>query len=174
MPKGIYPKNRIPRGPRGPYKVKIKSETQIKYEFYSTVRIGTLAECWVWEGYVNQDGYGRVRYRGRLQLAHRIAWQMEGWAIGTGMRILHTCDNPRCVNLTHLFEGTQADNITDMLSKRRGYQQKKKCCPRGHPYDANNTRFYRGGRVCRACDRDRCKRRDEERRNERGQTGADP
>jgi hypothetical protein len=32
---------------------------------------------------------------------------------------LHRCDNPRCVRPSHLFEGTQLENVVDRHSKGR-------------------------------------------------------
>jgi hypothetical protein len=49
--------------------------------------------------------------------AHRFAWELEHGPIGRGVQILHSCDRPLCVR--HLFDGTQADNVRDMVSKGR-------------------------------------------------------
>lgn len=54
-----------------------------------------------------------------MVLVHRLTWINTNGPIPKGMCVLHTCDNPPCVNLDHLFLGTQADNIADMVAKGR-------------------------------------------------------
>jgi hypothetical protein len=69
------------------------------------------------------------------------------------LKVLHRCDNPICVNPNHLFLGTSADNAQDREAKGRGGNSKKTHCPKGHPYDAENTyvRTRDGKRGCRIC-----------------------
>lgn len=40
--------------------------------------------------------------------------------------LCHTCDEPRCVNPAHLFEGSPKENTQDMLAKNRGGQGRHK------------------------------------------------
>jgi hypothetical protein len=61
-----------------------------------------------------QDAFGR-----RTTTAHRIAYQEAVGPIPKGKSVLHTCDNPSCVNQVHLFLGTQKENIADMVQKGR-------------------------------------------------------
>jgi hypothetical protein len=117
--------------------------------------------CWVWTAGLNRDGYGRI-YRDEQSpavLAHRMAWELENGPIAVGAVICHRCDNPACVRVDHLYVGTQADNLADMFSKRRDRNGRKTQCKRGHAFDEQNTRLYRGLRVCRSCEHDRYARR---------------
>lgn len=74
--------------------------------------------CWLWCGSVNRRGYGKA-HLGHEQLAHRVAWKLSGGAIPRGAHVLHRCDTPSCVNPSHLFVGTHADNMRDKVAKGR-------------------------------------------------------
>lgn len=82
-------------------------------------------ECWWWQA-AKVAGYGvlnvgRIRDGTRRMVkAHRVSWQMSIGPIPKGMLVLHRCDNPSCVNPSHLFIGTNRDNVADMRSKGRG------------------------------------------------------
>lgn len=81
--------------------------------------------CLEWPGYCVPDGYGRVKAGDRSMLVHRMVWEAAHGPLGEGEEVLHHCDNPPCYRLSHLFKGTQLDNIADMDSKgrRREYQR---------------------------------------------------
>jgi len=67
----------------------------------------------------NPKGYGVMERGGRRWLAHRWAWTQEHGPIPAGLFVLHRCDNPPCINVSHLFLGTKADNNADMRTKGR-------------------------------------------------------
>ena len=75
--------------------------------------------CWVWTGVRDKDGYGQFVVNGKNQRAHRIAWAEVNGPIPDGMLICHTCDNPPCVEVSHLFMGTCKDNLHDAALKGR-------------------------------------------------------
>lgn len=87
--------------------------------------------CWVWMRCKDKHGYGRVVYRGRWTLAHRVSFALANGSIPKGICVLHKCDNPSCVNPEHLFSGTQGDNIVDMTRKGRNRLQEFKDSFRG-------------------------------------------
>jgi hypothetical protein len=78
-------------------------------------------QCWEWIGRTlkRKDGSISYGYLDGYGYAHRCSWHIRFGSIPSKMKILHKCDNPTCVNPNHLFLGTQADNIRDMVSKRR-------------------------------------------------------
>jgi predicted DNA-binding protein (UPF0251 family) len=75
--------------------------------------------CWIWQGALNR-GYGRLKWKGRKEYAHRLSWiAFNGDIPKDKPDVLHTCDNPRCLNPVHLFCGTQIDNNADRDKKGR-------------------------------------------------------
>ena len=75
--------------------------------------------CWPWTAYRRPTGYGGFQVENNCERAHRIAWEIMVGAIPVSMHVLHSCDNPSCVNSKHLFLGTQVDNNADMVKKGR-------------------------------------------------------
>lgn len=75
--------------------------------------------CWLWSGTTDTYGYGRFFARGRMHQAHRAAWELYCSEIPEGLCVLHSCDNPPCVNPAHLFLGTKLDNKRDEMKKGR-------------------------------------------------------
>ncbi len=111
-----------------------------------------MNECWEWTGTRQGQGYGILYVEGKSTLAHRFAWAFANGPIPAGMQVLHHCDNPPCTRLSHLFLGTQKDNMQDMASKGRGRKHSSKThCQRGHEYTEENSFYYKGGRSCRTC-----------------------
>jgi HNH endonuclease len=77
------------------------------------------SQCWVWTGASDWDGYGKLRWEGKLQMAHRVAYTCYIGPIPDGLRCCHDCDNPPCINPFHMFLGTDKDNMEDAVRKRR-------------------------------------------------------
>jgi hypothetical protein len=82
------------------------------------LRVEKSEGCWLWTAALDKNGYGWCRAFGRSAFAHRVAWRLTHGAWPT-QALLHSCDNPRCVNPSHLREGTQAENIADAVSRGR-------------------------------------------------------
>ncbi len=71
-------------------------------------------------------GYGKLWWGGKVQLAHRLAWIAWFGPIEEGKFVCHHCDNPSCIEVSHLFVGTQKDNMRDCASKGRTLPQKRR------------------------------------------------
>jgi hypothetical protein len=75
--------------------------------------------CWLWCGSDNGQGYGMFRVNKSYRLAHRCAAALAFGEVGAGLLVMHTCDNPPCVNPAHLRVATQSDNMRDRSEKGR-------------------------------------------------------
>lgn len=86
--------------------------------FWSKVAKGR--GCWGWKDSCGSHGYGQFYIEhAKPLLAHRVSWQVSFGRIPHDKFVLHKCDNKKCVRPDHLFLGTQADNIHDMVAKGR-------------------------------------------------------
>ena len=74
--------------------------------------------CWLWFGSV-ASRYGRIAYKGKYHTTHRLAWELANRPLKPGEVVCHRCDTTVCLNPAHLFVGTQADNMADMVAKGR-------------------------------------------------------
>lgn len=92
--------------------------------FWAKVRKDGPGGCWLWTA-SKMDAYGHGQFTRRVDgkqyhlYAHRVAWELAHGPIPAGKVICHTCDVAECVNVAHLFLGTQADNLNDARAKGR-------------------------------------------------------
>src|SRR3990167_5763706 len=77
-----------------------------------------LGPCLVFVG-ATVNGYGKLSVNHRMWLAHRLAYKLFTGRIRSRMYVLHSCDNKPCFEPSHLFVGTQQDNLNDAISKGR-------------------------------------------------------
>jgi len=121
-------------------------------------RTTKVDDCWIWTGYVDKDGYGRVT----IDYGDYRVSRISAWAFGIlddlGSKdfVCHKsfiCKSKSCVNPEHLYVGDGSENQLDSVEAGTHKEIRKDVCPKGHEYTLVNTitEMGRSGRVTRRC-----------------------
>jgi hypothetical protein len=104
-----------------------KPTVKDKIRFYQKINHNGPNGCWTWEASKKEDGYGRFKFNGKDHRAHRFMYELEhNHKVPKDIHVCHTCDNPSCVNPSHLFLGDNSINMRDMVSKGRNVKNIRK------------------------------------------------
>lgn len=120
--------------------------------------------CLEWQGTLTKFGYGRIWLKDKCVRVHRLSYEIAHGEVPAGLDILHTCDNEKCCEPSHLYAGTDLDNTRDRIARKRDAgpsrrNRDKTVCKRGHPFAGDNLYMVNGYRRCRECERIRARRR---------------
>lgn len=128
----VCKKLNIQKAQREPKKTYLEKK---KEAFISRIN-KTDTACWEWTGAKLPSSYGILSFYGQRTYAHRVSYLLfkdptfklfqEGRNKEDSQHILHTCDNPSCVNPEHLKIGTPGENMKDRDSKGRNRYQRAK------------------------------------------------
>jgi len=95
----------------------------------------TKSGCWRWRGAVStwtrepwDGGYAAFWVGGRVVRGHRWIYEAMIGPISAGMKLLHSCDERRCVNPLHVTQGTQKQNVREMIERGRASRQRRGRC----------------------------------------------
>jgi hypothetical protein len=129
---------------------------RFRVKFAQNIELHGADECWPWQGRTNPQGYGVVSYTTTpgvytSALAHRVAYVLTYGGIPSDTCILHSCDNPSCVNPRHTRIGTHLENSRDERERGRKRQEVLIKRPRlGTTAVAEIRRRYAAGGVSQA------------------------
>lgn len=150
---------------------------QILTKIRARVAIDPETGCWLWQLSTGSNGYAQMRLGSQTRRVHRLAFELwHGWE-PVGLDVHHLCARRRCVNPEHLEAITHRENLLRSASTVTARNAARLRCGQGHAFDQANTyRDRRGSRRCRACNRERARRRAERERaadpgQGRGSTG---
>lgn len=97
-----------------------KSNLSLLDRLLNKVVINDVTDCWEYQGGKNNIGYGFIRDDNKMRTTHRVSYEEHNnIKIPRYMCVCHSCDNPICVNPSHLWLGTMKDNMRDMIQKGR-------------------------------------------------------
>lgn len=85
-------------------------------------QVSRNGRCWLWTGKTNNKGYGSMMFMGKPTGSHVVAWILANGRFPKH-NVCHTCDTPKCVKPSHLFDDTQSANLRDMVNKGRANRE---------------------------------------------------
>jgi len=100
-------------------RVHCRSGWSIEQRLVHYTKVDPISGCHLWQGAVNDGGYGTLGIDGRSQRAHRLAWSVRHGPLPPGVDVCHRCDERRCINPEHLFLDSHAANMADRGRKER-------------------------------------------------------
>lgn len=87
--------------------------------FFDKIEIIPFHSCWERSAGISKHGYGKFKFNKKTVYAHRFSYEFHFGQIPICLFVCHKCDNPSCVRPEHLFLGSHAENMRDMISKGR-------------------------------------------------------
>lgn len=131
------------------------NEKTFEEKFWPRIEMDPNGGCWLWTGGLDTGGYSVIQHQGRTRIGHRLSYENLIGPIPVGLQLDHKCRVRACVNPDHLEPVTAKENV------RRSpiHVGSRKHCPKGHAYDAENTKISgsTGERICISCRREQSK-----------------
>jgi len=113
----------------GKLKLSIEEYKKEKLQYILSRTKQTEKGCLEWNSILKGRRYPIIHFLDKQEAVHRVVWKICKGDISKNMCICHTCDNPKCVNILHLFKGTHKDNMKDKVNKGRQAKGNKICQP---------------------------------------------
>lgn len=96
--------------------------TTVEERLLSKSKVNPSTGCWDWQRAKDRYGYGAFSLRCVARKAHRVSYELFCGPITDDQQVLHSCDNPGCINPSHLFLGSNLNNVADKVAKGRQYR----------------------------------------------------
>lgn len=97
----------------------MKEQIKNKYKKKLLDNIKIIDDCWIWQKFKNNDGYGSIWVEDKIYRTHRLAYLLWIGEIPYNVCVCHKCDNRACINPDHLWIGSHIENMQDMVKKKR-------------------------------------------------------
>lgn len=97
-----------------------KTGSNVIRRLMNNMEVNSNTGCWEVQRNIDRSGYGKIKIKGRNLGSHKISYILHCGDYDQGkFEILHSCDNPRCINPNHLSHGTHKENMHDCIKKGR-------------------------------------------------------